>query len=97
MEINCILVDEGVKAKLARDKVTVRMRVGLDIDEAGGGLATAEGKNVQLGRLRSALNQNNAGWKPNDLLGAGPFIGKVVHTTTANGTYADIQRVTKIS
>jgi hypothetical protein len=96
MEINCILADEAIKAKLNRDRVTVRFRVNLDVD-ASGKLLNGQDKNVSLGRLREALNQNKPGWKPADLLGAGPFIGKVEHTTVKGVTYADIVRVAKIS
>jgi len=96
MEITCLLADEAVKAKLNRAKVTVRFRVNLDID-GGGKLEQGEGRNVGLGRLRAALGQNTPGWKPQDLLGAGPFIGKVEHTTVKDATYADIVRVGKVS
>ena len=95
MEISCILADEAVKAKLNRNRVVVRYRINLDIDD--GKLEQGDGKNVGLGRLREALGQNTPGWKPQDLLGAGPFIGKVAHTTVKDATYADIVRVTKLS
>jgi len=95
MEIICLLADEAVKAKLNRGKVTVHYRVNLDISD--GKLEQGDGRNVGLGRLREALGQNTPGWKPADLLGAGPFIGKVEHTTVKDATYADIVRVAKIT
>ena len=71
--------DPAVKEKLGRTKVTVRQSVFLDFNESGG-LAFGEGKNVQLGRLRKAVNQNTAGqpWQPMMLKGQGAKI-KVTH------------------
>lgn len=97
MSLNCIVQDEAVKAKVGRDKVTVRMQINLDIDEATGRLATGPNKNVFLGQLRDALGQNTPGWKPTQLLGAGPFMGKVTHTSGDRGTFANVTRVAKIS
>jgi hypothetical protein len=96
MTLNCVCLDETVKAKLARQKVTVRLRVNLDLTPTGG-LEVGQDKNVALGRLREALGQNTPGWKVANLLGAGPFIGKVEHTTVNGQTYADISRVAKLS
>lgn len=97
--LNCIVLDEGVKKRLGRDKVNVRLRLNLDLNEAGG-LAVGPNLNVKLGQLRDALGQNKPGWTPQQLLGAGPFIGKVTQTsdkTDPTKKYADVTRVTKIS
>ena len=96
LELNCVCLDEAVKQKLSRQKVVVRYRVNLDLN-ANGGLEVGPDKNIGMGRLREALGQNRPGWKPADLLGAGPFIGKVSHTTSGDATYADISRVAKVS
>lgn len=94
MELVAIAQDDGVKQKMGRDKVTVRIRVNLDFD-TNGRLAVGEGKNVMLGQLREALDQNKPGWTPKQLLGAGPFIGLVKHSQSGDRTYADITTVTK--
>lgn len=92
---NCL--SEEVKQKLGRQKVPVRLRINLDIDVNAGKLETGEGKNVALGRLRETLKQNQPGWSPSMLLGAGPFIGKVTHTKGSDGAvYADITRTAPI-
>jgi hypothetical protein len=92
----CLVTDQRVKEKLKRESVKVRMRLSLDLSDAGG-LATGPNKNVALGRLRDALNQNKPGWTPQQLLGAGPFIGKVTHQQVKDAVYADVTRAAKIS
>lgn len=98
LELVALCQSEEEKQRLGRNKLTVRLRVNLDLDPNTGKLEGGPNKNVALGRLREALGQNNPGWTPTALLGAGPFIGKVAHTTGKDGNvYADIVRVTKIS
>lgn len=95
MELVCIAQDPKVKADLGRDKVTVRLRLNLDFD-GNGRLATGPGKNVLLGQLREALGQNVPGWSPKQLLGAGPFIGRVKQSEGRDGRkYADVVAVAK--
>jgi hypothetical protein len=94
MELVALAQDDGVKAKMGRDKVAVRLRLNLDFD-GNGRLAVGEGKNVILGQLRDALGQNVPGWTPKQLLGAGPFIGRVKHSSFNDRTYADIVAVAK--
>lgn len=97
IELNAICIDEAVKAKLGRKTVSTRMRLNIDIDAQTGSLQTGPNKNVSLGRLRDALGQNQPGWTPSKLLGAGPFIGKVEHTRVKDATYADISRVSRLT
>lgn len=97
LELPCVCLDEAVKAKLGREKVVVRLRINLDLDSSGR-LETGPNKNVGLGRLRDALRQNVPGWTPAQLLGAGPFIGKVEGTEGKDGRrYADIVRVAPLT
>jgi hypothetical protein len=94
-ELVALAQDPKVKADMGRDKVTIRCRVNLDFDE-NGRFATGTGKNVMLGQIREALGQNVPGWTAKQLLGAGPFIGRVKHTEGKDGrTYADIVAVAK--
>lgn len=101
MEIPCIIQDDAVKAKLGREKVTARMRINLDIDEATARLDESKGKNVQLNRLKEALGQNVAGWTPTMLRGAGPIMGHVRHVMNKKDPnsqpFAEIDRVAKIT
>lgn len=55
-------IDDGeLKARLGREKITVRQGVMLDISELTGALDTSKGKNVGLGRLREAVGLNEPG------------------------------------
>lgn len=99
IELSCLVLDEKVKAKLGRDKVTARMRINLDFDDAGH-LTNGPNKNVALGQLREALGQNKPGWTPAQLLGAGPFIGRVKHSsskTNPEQKFAEVVKAGKIT
>jgi hypothetical protein len=95
-----VIQDPGVQAELGRDKVVVYHK-GIFIDIGpDGGLDTAKGKNVDLGRLRDAVGQNKPGpWNFNMLKGAGPVMVKVIHEPDQHDTekkYARISKVVKI-
>jgi len=82
-KFNCPLVidDDAVRASLQQDKVLVFFPVTLDFDDTGA-LQFGPNKNIDLGKLRHATNQNNAGpWTIGQLRGAGPFMVKVQHRT----------------
>ncbi len=95
LELMCWCQSPEPKQKLGREKLGVRLRINLDLDE-NGGLIVADDKNVALGRLRTALDQNTPDWTPKALLGAGPFRGMVKVNDTDSGKFADITRVTKM-
>lgn len=101
--VNLILQDAGKgaaeKARLQRDKVTVRCDLTLDLDN-NGQLDTGPNKNIVLGQLREALGQNTPGWTFNQLKGAGPVIGKVSHRADKNDPqkkYAEVKKFAKVS
>lgn len=95
MTLLMLCQDDKVKADMGRDKVPVRCRVNLDFDQ-NGRLSTEKGKNVLLGQIRAALDQNGPGWKPSMILGAGPVLGRVRHTTGTDGRkYADVVSVAR--
>lgn len=91
--------DDAVKALLKRDKVLVPHNMFLDI--SGDQLDTEEGKNVGLGRLRKALNQNDgSAWAPAMMKGKGPVMVKVTHRADQNDPsikYAEVSRVSPIT
>jgi len=96
------ILDDAVKAQLKRDKVLVPMNCWLDLDESGEGLDLSEGKNVSLGRLRKALDQNdpNLAWNPMMLKGKGPLMVKVTQRSDKHDPtvkYAEVSRVSKIT
>jgi hypothetical protein len=99
LEVQCICLDQGVRDKLGRDKVRVRASMNLDFEDDGR-IASGPNKNVALGQFRDALNQNKPGWKPADMMGAGPFMGRVKHTASKNNPeqkFAEIVRAARIS
>lgn len=94
------IADEKVKADLKRDKVLVPYKAFLDMNDAGTGLDLSEGRNVSLGRLRRALDQNDGTWSPLMMKGKGPVMVKVSWTSDQNDPeikYANITRVSKIT
>lgn len=77
------ITDENIKAQYDRpDGWPIPTQLILDTDETGG-LAWGPDKNVGLGRLRTALGQNQSGaaWGLPRLRGAGPLIGRIRHVT----------------
>lgn len=89
--------DDAEVAKVTgMEKSQVRQSIFLDFTESGA-LDTSKGKNVQLGKLRDALGQNNPGqpWSPAMLEGA-PAIIRVEHRQYEGNTYADVKGVRAI-
>lgn len=68
MELEIPLNGE-LQSKLGREKSVIRHSIGIDMTESGA-IDMAKGKNVQLGRLREAANQNVLGepWTPAQLV-----------------------------
>lgn len=60
LQIQWSVDDEGVKATVGRDKVTVRQEIMLDLTDSGT-LDFGRGKNIRLGKLRDALGLNTPG------------------------------------
>lgn len=79
IDLTWVLTDEELKKKLSMERVTVRQRIFIDLDDAMN-IEFGENKNVRLGRLRDALGQNKPGrkWQPSMLRGAGPAVLKIV-------------------
>lgn len=79
LSVTYSILDDGVKAELGRDKVTIRQDIWLDTTPEGR-LDFSKGKNVGLGKLRAACGLNEAGkaFSPNQLQ------GNVVSITTGH-------------
>lgn len=94
--------DPAVLASMGRDNVQVEMQLILDVNELGQ-LAWGKDRNVKLGQIRDAVNQNNPGsWSIMNLRGAGPCMVKVTHETFkradgSDGKAARVQRVVKMA
>lgn len=94
--------DATVAAETGMDNPSVRQSIFLDVSESGS-LEFGKGKNVNLGRLREALGQNQSGqpWSFGHLLGQVAKV-RVKHrivrddTSGEDRTYTDIAGVTKV-
>lgn len=68
LDVTYELEDQDLLAVIKRDKAVVRQGIMLDVNELGQ-IDTAEGKNVQLGKLRKATGLNEGAFRPRDLVG----------------------------
>lgn len=95
-----IMGDQLPNQVLKREKVFVPLNIWLDVNDSGDGLDLSEGKNVGLGRLRKALNQNEGAWNPLMMKGKGPVMIKVTQRSDKNDPtqkYAEVNRVSQIT
>lgn len=81
------ILDENVKKQLKRDHPIVYLDLFLDFNDQGG-LSEAEGDNVGLGQLYSAVGMKGKGQSINRLPGAGPMKVIVKHRDTDKGPRA---------
>ena len=100
IRIPCVILDENVRKELGRENIIVNFDSWIDIGPSGS-LATGEGVNVGIGRLRAAvgLNDPSVPFLFSQLPGAGPFKAKVDHRSDANDSsikYAEIVRVSSL-
>lgn len=87
-----------VKSTTKRDKNTVQQTIFLDFTP-GGALDTSEGRNVDLGRLRTALDQNAAGvpWSFQMIVGkAAKVLVKHRMNQEDGKVYAEVKQVGKL-
>lgn len=96
MDLMCVATDQESIEVTGKDEPIVRGSVFIDFTPEGA-LDFGKGKNVQLGRLREAVNQNQKGkpWSPGMLVGTS-FTGNVQHRIDKNGNpQADIKGYAK--
>ena len=73
LDVTHLIHDTALAENMGMEKILVRQGIFLDI-EPGGAIALGPNKNVKLGRLREAVNQNGPGkWGFQMLVGAGPM------------------------
>jgi hypothetical protein len=92
-----VIQDAAVQAELEREKVSVPHK-GIFLDFApDGSLDFGKGKNVDLNRLREAVNQNVEGsWGFAMLKGAGPVMVQVRHVPDRQDPEKKFAKVTKV-
>lgn len=100
LEIPVEIIDDAVRQSMGRERVFSRFRIILDLDNNGNIDFNAKGKNVKLGQLREALDQNTPGkqWTLGSLPNAGPFKGTIKQNPASDGSgrvYAEISRVAR--
>jgi hypothetical protein len=97
-----VIQDDGLKQELGRDKIVVYKQLILDVDDDGS-LDFGKNKNIDLGRIRAAVGQNEPGpWSISNLRGAGPVMVKVGHVPFkrkdgSQGERVEIERVVRIA
>lgn len=98
MDIIWEVLDDGVKAELEMDKVTVRQGLFLDLTEEGA-IDMRKGKNRQLGLIREATGQNKDGkpWAPGKLIGETATIAVTQRPdkNDPDNIFNDVKKVTK--
>jgi hypothetical protein len=103
-KFNCPFVikdDPRVKESVGRDSTTVDMQIILDIAD-NGGLDFGTNKNVRLGQIRAAVDQNQPGpWSIGQLRNAGPVMVHVKHSEGkrkdgSEWKRAEVDRVVKL-
>lgn len=103
-KFNCpfVINDPKLVTAIGREETTVRKPITLDFDKSGK-LDFGVNRNIDLGRVRAAVDQNNSGpWTFSQLRGAGPIMVKVIHRRgkRKDGTdfhIAEVDRVVKIT
>ena len=98
MSVLFSILDDSAKAAVKRDKCLVPYSCWLDTTDSGD-LDWSEGRNVSIGRLRKALNQNDGAWNPLMMKGKGPVMVKVSHRADPKDPaikYAEVTRVVAI-
>ena len=98
LDVTWEIQDEALFTQLGRTKLTVRQSLFLDTTP-NNTLDRSKGKNVQLGRLRAALGQNDPmkPWVFGMLKGAGPATIKVTQRPSPDDEtiiYNDVRAVT---
>lgn len=99
LDVTWTVDDEEAREATGMAEPAVRQTLWLDITESGG-LDFGKGKNVGLGKLREAVNQNSSGkpWTPGMLVGQVARI-KIVHSIDKRDgvtIQADVKAVTKL-
>lgn len=98
LNIKWYIPDENLKKALGLEHPTVQDSIFLDLEN--GMLAFGPNKNVRLGRIREAVNQNDPKkpWSFAMLKGAGPVrikVGSRPDKNNTGDTFPTVERVTK--
>lgn len=97
LDVHWAIDDPSLAAEMGIENPQVRQSVFLDVNEQGA-LQTGANKNVQLGRLRDALSQNNPGqpWAPSMMEGQVARIS-IKHRIDGDNIYSDVKGVARVA
>ena len=99
LDVTFLVDSDEAREETGQDEPTVRVGIFLDIDD-NGMLDLGKGKNVQLGRLRAALGQNDGGaWSPAGMVGE-TCLGHVTQRPDKNDSekiYNDVKQFTALA
>jgi hypothetical protein len=96
LDVFWMIEDQGVKEFLGRQSVTCKQGIMLDTTPQGG-LDSAKGKNIGLGRLREAVGKNNEGESFSFAMLPGLSAKvKVEHRVSGDETYSEVRGVAKL-
>lgn len=95
LEVVWSIEDANVREQLGRDKVTVKQGIMLDLTDSGT-LDMGKGRNLGLGRLREAINQNQPG-QPFSFQNIVGQMAKVTvsHRVDGEDIFAEIKKVAR--
>lgn len=96
LDITWVVTDSAVAQELGRDEPTVRQSIFLDFTQEGA-LDLGKGKNVQLGKLREAVDQNQKGkpWSPGMLIGCSAIVNVQHRMDKNNNPQAEVRGVAR--
>lgn len=96
LDLTWAIDDEGVKQSTGMAEPQVRQSIMLDLTDSGG-LAIGPNRNVNLGRLREAVGQNQSGkpWNPSMLQGQVARVS-VKHRLYEDQTFAEVKGVARL-
>lgn len=93
MEVIWIIDSQEVRDLIGMDEPTSRQTIWLDINEQGG-LEFGKNKNVNLGKLREALGQNDGSpWGPGMLIGQVATVNIKHRLSDQGGVFAEVKGV----
>lgn len=99
LDVTFIVDSEEAREETGQDEPTVRVGIFLDIDD-NGLLDLGKGKNVQLGRLRAAIGQNDgSAWSPAGMVGE-TCLGQVTQRPDPKDSeriYNDVKQFTALA
>lgn len=96
IDVNWVIDDQTARDVTGMEEATCRQSLFLDFED-NGSLSMGKGKNVELGRLRKAVGQNDPSkpWRFSQLIGQAARV-KIAHSLSNGRLYANVTAVTAL-